>query len=467
MPVLPVTSATDAKSATLPASRTESAGQMASSRRGIAGQFLVTFLSNWLLFGIFFVQGVMVARILGPEGRGAFGSILFFPRDLLLYVGLLGGIEVITALAGKYRGAQRQLRGAAARLAIVTGFLSMAAAILLAGIFLPASGKGGLLGLVALTSLFLPLEHLQLIVSGVDRGSGAFGAYNRNRIWFGLAFPLLLAGWYFLGGSALFPGWELEAVCVLFVLSRAIGLVPTIWEFLSVSSGQAAGVPANLLPSQELKPRRLLQLGRGFGLSMLASELFERLDVLLIVMLASYSVAGNYFVAIPAATLVTLLPNAAGVFAFNAGANAEFKPTRALIAGMIVGALVVQAAMLAVLWGLLPLLIRSVFGAEFEPAIQFALWLLPVCALKGYLQFADGFLKGRGRTMIGVWARCAGIVCMLLVVWFLYPSWNILAIPAAALAGQVLVNFLVSWACLQSESMRVGSLLELEGAEHD
>jgi hypothetical protein len=55
----------------------------------------------------------------------------------------------------------------------------------------------------------------------------------------------------------------------------------------------------------------------------------------------------------------------------------------------------------------------------------------------------------------------------LLVVWFLYPSWNILAIPAAALAGQVLVNFLVSWACLQSESMRVGSLLELEGAEHD
>lgn len=466
MPVLPANTATAAESASGPAKRLDPTARAAPRRGRLAGQFLATFLTNWLLFGIFFVQGVIVARVLGPEGRGAFGSILFFPRDLLLYVGLLGGVEVITAMAGKYRGAARQLRGAAARLAIVTGGLTILVALALALMFFLPSGKGGLLGLVALTSLFLPLEHLQLIVSGVDRGRGDFAVYNRNRLWFGLAFPLLLGGWYFLGGQELWPGWELEAVCVLFVVSRVIGLIPTLWA-------RAVGPSAEFLeagrqlPESELRPRRLLQLGRGFGLSMLASELFERLDVLLMVMLASYSVAGNYFVAIPAATLVTLLPNAAGIFAFNAGANPAFQPTRTYLAAMIGAALLGQVVVGVVLWGLLPPLIRVVFGEEFEQAIQFALWLLPVCALKGYLQFADGFLKGRGRTMIGVWARCAAILCMLVTAGLLYSRLNVFAIPAAALVGQLVVNTVVTFACLLAGPLASNPLPELEGGEHE
>jgi len=174
--------------------------------RGVLIQFLFTFASNWLLFAIFFVQGIVLARCLGPQGRGEFGTILFFPRDLLLYVGMMGAAEVITAMAGRHLQEVRQLRVAAARLGLLTGGLTIVVAVLLAAIFLIPAGKSSLLGLVALTSLFLPLEHVQIVVSGVDRGRGDFFRYNLNRLFFGACFPLLLVGWMAIEGKELWPG---------------------------------------------------------------------------------------------------------------------------------------------------------------------------------------------------------------------------------------------------------------------
>lgn len=422
-------------------------------RRAVSNQFLWTFLANCLLFGIFFVQGAILARCLGPTGRGEFGSILFFPRDLLLYVGMMGAVEVTTALAGRFREHSHQLRIAGVRLGLMTGLLTGIAALLFAFAFLNYVGKSSLLGLIAVTSLFLPLEHIQMIVSGVDRGQGYFTRYNCNRLFFAALFPVLVLAWFGLGLDRFWPGQELATVCLLFVGSRLLGLLPTLippqaerLAAAGVVGGQASDLEVNF------RPRNLLSLGKGYGLSMLASECFERLDVLLIVLLASFSDAGNYFVAIPAATLVTLLPNAAGLFAFNVGANQQFQRSGRWLSGVMGLAFVVQLATAALLWFVLPVLIPIVFGPGFEQATVFALWLLPICALKGYLQLADGFLKGRGHSMVGVWARVAAILLMLLAVWLLLPTWELYAIPMGALLGQILVAIVVSGACL-----RVGS----------
>jgi hypothetical protein len=430
-------------------------------------QFLFTFVSNWLLFGIFFVQGVILARCLGADGRGEFGTILFFPRDLLLYVGMMGATEVITALAGRYPASSGQLRAAGVRLGLLTGVLTIAVAVALAAVFLIPTGKGALLGLVALTALFLPLEHIQIVVSGVDRGRGDFFRYNLNRLFFGACFPLLLTVWFGFGGNSLWPGHDLEQVCLLFLASRVVGVIPTL-----LPHSRDAGEEGRSLENREggavqLKATELLGIGRGYGWSMLASECFERLDVLLIVMLASFTEAGNYFVAIPAATLVTLLPNAAALFSFNAGNNPEFRPRPSRVLLLLLSALGLQALVGMGLWLVLPPLIATLFGGGFEMSIAFALWLLPSCALKGYLQFVDSFLKGRGYSVLGVWTRLVAIVVMLASVWFLFPSLKLFAIPAGALIGQSLVAVVLSLFCLQVGPLGPRPTLEHEEAGHD
>ena len=442
-------SLTGCQSDSTPLANSLPVGAALSRKRSALLQFLFTFVSNWLLFGIFFVQGVILARCLGADGRGEFGTILFFPRDLLLYVGMMGAAEAITALAGRYRRRDRQLRAAGLRLGLLTGVLTIAIALTLAAGFLIPIGKGALLGLVALTALFLPFEHVQIVVSGIDRGRGDFFRYNLNRLFFGACFPLLLAAWFGFGGSTLWPGHELEQACLLFLLSRIVGLIPTLLPRVGKDGEEGGGLEVGEGVSFGLKATHLLGIGRGYGWSMLASECFERLDVLLVVMLANFSDAGNYFVAIPAATLVTLLPNAAGLFAFNAGIDPDFRPRPARVLLILLSALGLQVLVGFGLWLLLPPLISILFGGGFEPAIAFAIWLLPSCALKGYLQFVDSFLKGRGYSMLGVWTRLVAIVVMLATVCLLFPSLDLFAIPAGALIGQSLVAVVLSAFCLQ------------------
>jgi antigen flippase len=455
-------SLTGCQSDSTPLASSQPLGAALVRKRNALLQFLFTFVSNWLLFGIFFVQGVILARCLGPNGRGEFGTILFFPRDLLLYVGMMGAAEVITALAGRYRGSSGELRAAGLRLGLLTGVLTIAVAVALAAAFLIPIGKGALLGLVALTALFLPLEHIQIVVSGVDRGRGDFFRYNLNRLFFGACFPLLMAAWFGFGGSSLWPGRELEQVCLLFLLSRVVGLIPTLLPRSGHSAEEGRSLEAGERWAVDLKATHLLGSGRGYGWSMLASECFERLDVLLIVMLASFTEAGNYFVAIPAATLVTLLPNAAGLFSFNAGNNPDFRPRPSRVMLILLSALGLQALVGLGLWLVLPALISTLFGGGFETAIAFSLWLLPSCALKGYLQFVDSFLKGRGYSMLGVWTRLVAIVVMLASVWLLFPSLKLFAIPAGALIGQSLVAVVLSVFCLQ-----VGPLGPRSTSDHE
>ena len=80
-----------------------------------------TFLTTLAVFGIFFVQGIILARILGPLGRGEFGTSIQIPRDLLLYAGLLGGIEIVNSYASKGVRSLVKLRYSAARLGLITG----------------------------------------------------------------------------------------------------------------------------------------------------------------------------------------------------------------------------------------------------------------------------------------------------------------------------------------------------------
>ena len=114
--------------------------------------------------------------------------------------------------------------------------------------------------------------------------------------------------------------------------------------------------------------------------------------------------------------------------------------------------IIVSALFLAVL---IPILIITFFKEPYRPAIPFALWLLPACAIKGYLQAVDGYLKGRDKPLVGVWARFLSIFLMLGFVALVYsgmiqgPEQKLLCIPMAACLGQAISMVIISIAVIQ------------------
>ena len=409
-----------------------------------------TFLTTLTVFGIFFVQGIILARILGPLGRGEFGTAIQIPRDLLLYAGLLGGIEIVNTYASKGVRNLVSLKYSAARMGLITGSITAIVAGVASVIFLYSVGKQQLIPFCLLCCLFLPWEHMHLIVSGVDRGNHEYSRYNFNRLFFAIMFPamVLLA---FPTGLVEFLGLgQLTAVCIIFVLSKVVGLLPTLRGMDIV--GWLRRDPETIEKLQSLETvdvpstRTLLKEGKPYAISVFASELCERLDVLLIVALGTLTECGYYMVAVPAAALLTVAPNALAVFTFNAGANEKRKIKKRDAAAVVGFVVVLQIISTIVLSLLLPWLIVTFYTEAFIPSIAFALWLLPAAAIKGYLQAAVGYLKGRGKPMIGVWSRVVSTCAMLLFVFFTFSQFEnrLISIPIAACVGQAISMVIIS-----------------------
>ena len=96
-------------------------------------------------FAIFFltvVQGVILARLLGPEGRGEYGTAVFYTQTLT-YIGLLGTQLSIARRAAKGADQIEQLGRASLRLGMLTGLATMLVASILAVVALPAEGLPG------------------------------------------------------------------------------------------------------------------------------------------------------------------------------------------------------------------------------------------------------------------------------------------------------------------------------------
>lgn len=429
---------------------------------------IATFFTTLSVFGIYLLQGVVVARILGVDGRGEFGTAMFFPRDVFLYAGLLGGIEIVNSYAVKGTKNVRSLKYSAAKVGLISGIITAVVAGVISVGFLIAVGKDYLIPFALLCCLFVPWEHMQLTISAVDRGTKNFLFYNVNRLVFAASFLLLLAIVFGLGLNSLIGLSSLWVVCILFVVARVVGILPTLrgMDLWDAFKGRRGGVSDSLaadvqidevaLGDDEAVPSSwaLLKSGRFYALSMLASELFERLDIFLIIALASVTESGFYFVAVPAAQMLTIAPNALAVFTFNAGADKETKVSLKKAVTVLSATAVLQTVCALLFALILPLLIVFLFSDKFAPAIIYAMWLLPACAIKGYLQAADGFLKGRDKPLIGVWARFLSIFVMLTFVGLVYAGVfkfenNLISIPMAACIGQAISMVIITVAVIR------------------
>jgi O-antigen/teichoic acid export membrane protein len=381
-------------------------------------QFVSTVAFAFAIVALQLGQGILLARLLGPEGRGSFATAVLYAQ-LLLYVGLCGGLEVICRYAAQDSVEVTRLRRAALRLGMTTGIVTTLSAMCLSVIALP-EGKRFLIPLALLCSLSVLGQQVMLIMTGVDRGSGEFGKYNLLRVIAAGSFPALLLM------AALFVSVDVLLVCVLSVVASLVSMASCLW-----------GLPAPFRGDSAPPVRQLLGECRPYGLSMLATDLFERLDLVLILWLVPLVEQGFYAAMVPVAYPLTVIPNTLGLFLFNAGASTESRLTTRDVHRILGSSFVVQATSTVLFMFLVGPLVMLLYGEEFESAIIFALWLAPVSAIKGILQGLDSYLKGRGRPLAPVRARIAAMAVLIVMTWLLFDRFGAVAVAMSALASQI------------------------------
>jgi antigen flippase len=364
-------------------------------------------------------QGVLLARLLGPEGRGEYAAATLYSQ-MLLYVGLFGGIEVICRYAADESVDRASLRRSAFRLAMITGVLSTLVVLACVAFGLPAE-KRYLWPLALICALSVTGQQMTLLLSAVDRGGGDFNRYNRIRLIAAAAFPGALCLWV-----AIFEATLLSA-CWLLVFASVISVLPCLFATDPSVHGAQPAPDAT----------RLLHEGRPYAVSMLVTDMLERLDLLLMLWLTPIVTQGYYSAMIPVAYPLTIIPNTLGLFLFNAGARQGGRLSVKRVHHILGWSLGIQALLTLAFVLLVGPVVAFVYGKEFSPAVIFAMWLAPVAAIKGIVQGLESYVKGRGRPLATIRIRVISAVAMLIVIAAFYRATGVLSIIQGSLVGQV------------------------------
>jgi O-antigen/teichoic acid export membrane protein len=371
----------------------------------------------------------LVARQLGPEGKGAYD---LYVTTAQLFSTLLGfslpiGITFVVAAgrADLQRLERAGFRIALAQAAICFPLLYMLARMALLPQVLPASlGCTGML--IGMLGLHLGLVALSTQYRAVLVGQQQFVAANhgdilKQAVALGLILVLLLAGG--LTGAVAVPA---------LVFANTAAVAAATIAYRRGIAGQAAA-----------RPDSGLRESARYALPCAAGNLVQfvnyRLSVYFVNAYAGAAALGVYQSATFVAQALTILPGAVAAITFPAVAHglaqgSDRAPATAQCARVILWISLVCGAVLALL---APVAIPLFFGSRFAAGIQVLWVLLPATVVFCPAQVLASYLAGAGRPQLNLYASLAGAVFTVALNRAWVPAYGILGAAAATAVAQI------------------------------
>lgn len=364
------------------------------------------------------LTSVLIARALGPEGRGAY----MYPLVLAAIAVAISHLSLEHAnvhLASTRRADLRLLAGNSGLIAILTGsiaVLGMISALLAA----PGAFAGVEPGWIVLLALSIPFGLHQLYMAGLAQLAYRLRALNMNQLIAGLAhlvaiLILWLTGWLSAGG----------------VLGVWVGIGILHWWLTCRSLQPVASLRPRLVPWLF---RRSLAFGASIHLGMVLLFLHLRVDVIMLKHFSGLADVGLYTLAVFMAEALWLATDSVASASLphqveTRGHGAAKLTARICRMNLALGGVV--AGILALL--ALPA-VRLLYGEAFLPAVS-ALWvLLPGVVAFGIQRPCGAHLLRLDRpfTISAVLAAAVLLNMILNMLWI--PRWSIVG---AALASTV------------------------------
>ena len=378
-----------------------------------------TFGANLFIQGCTIVQGILLARLLGPVGRGEFAAVILWP-SLFAAIGLFG---VGTALAR--RAGTETDHAALTRAGLILGFGLAVVTSVTCYLIMPLLLKGEGASLLRMSRGFVPFiffNHMTLVFVSIDQGGGNFKAFNWTRVLVNPIYLAMVTALWLSGANEVFP--------------FALALMTANAVLLLLRSIQFRRENRFLGPVCPLRP--IARDAVRFGLADLLSPLYQQIDKALLLYLLGVRNLGYYTVALAASSVAGSLASALSSVAFGISAQEKGAEAFARISKVFrcsAWAWLMMGTGLAIA---MPVLLPFVFGKEFAPAIWPAILLLPGGVFAGQASILEQSLRAQGRAFVGLEARIIGLISMVPVAWFASRIWGLSGVPLAYDLAQLL-----------------------------
>ncbi|MGH9554408.1 MAG: oligosaccharide flippase family protein [Terriglobales bacterium] len=379
-----------------------------------------TLLAAGLHSVLALATGVLVARTLGPEGKGAVTLVALVFSEFPLVLSL--GVEIaVIYYGGRARYPLPTLASAAMGLSLVLGATGTLAALALFAFAFRQRIPAELTSVIVLMSCIIPLDLFTRILRNLARVSGRT---VEERFLTALQTLLILL----LVAVALWRGWGLPGALYGYGLgqifsSGAVIILARRWGL--VRSGPT--FPVSLWKS-------LVGYGSRIHVGRLLQHLNYRLDTYMITFFLGGASVGLYSVAVAMAEWLWIIPEVLGPALMQRvatrselDANRFMPPLLRLTSTVLF--LGVATWALAGSW-----VIRRLYGEAFSASYVPLLLLLPGIWSLGLWKSLMHDLSVRGYPIYLTWTSAVGVVLTVVLNLVLVPRWGI---AGAAIASSV------------------------------
>lgn len=404
-----------------------------------------TAITNFLLMAFTLGQGAIMARMLGPEGRGVFQAATYYP---VLFAGI-GVVGVTAALARTASRIPEQEDLTAT--ALIVAFFTSSIAAFMCWILLPSllAGLGGeTLDLAKLFTLFIPINHVSGLLQSIDQGRRAFGRYNTVRL---ILNPVFIVG---------------------LVLTWLFASDKVYWSVFSLLAANFAAVMVRLYARRcawgckfpiKHELRAFLGDSVNFFVVGVAAALFQQADKVIALNSLSASQVGIYTVASSAASVVSVLNVSLSTVMFSDGMR-NARGDGVLHLGRVVRAAILVSICIGFVFSFVaPYLFVAVYGPEFSEGIPVLFVMIPAVLLASISVIFDEHFRGGGRPYIGALLSGFGGCLVLLGAHLSIPTFGFVGLSLSYLVSVFFV--LVAFVCFAKKEFSCSVLNFIPGVE--
>jgi len=384
--------------------------------RGLLRSGILTLASRLIVFALSLVAGIILARTLGPGGRGQYALALLGP-SLLVLVANLGVSNALIYNLARHTFHVDQLIGQVIPLALILGGIATAVFVVVVALFGRQLLPGVPLNLVFIAAASVPLALFFYFSLSFSQGLEKFAAFNSLYLVNAAALVILLVPLFVLRGNVTVAvaAWSLS-----WIPTAVLGLVFLArWGTLNLRLDPAVS-------------KALLKFGIVGYASFLTTYLNFRLDTFLVNIFANATQVGFYAVAVSLAETIWYISTSAYTVLtprVAAGGSSNADATTGLVSRVVVGASVIAAIVLALL---APVIVQVLFGPAFRTSVVAVWLLLPGIVALSVARVLAGYLLGRNRQQVDLAASLAGLVVTV--------AFDLILIPRYGFAGAAVAS---------------------------
>lgn len=410
--------------------------------------FVGTFLTSIGVQGATILTGILMARILGPEGRGLYAAGLLWP-SVFAGLGIFGVNQAMTLRAAKYPNdvgglyaTALMLGGALSVLTTFIAFLAISAIM---------ADKPDVVAAAVVFLPYIPVFIVTSLLNSTDIGLGSFRHYNEMR--------------------GILTAVNVGTVAVLFIAGN--GDPQTYLMALLAANGAALVYKLGRLPWRQIRPTTrhmaVLVAGAGFYLATIALLARDQIERMFLVTFVDVDILGLYVVALSAAMMPSVLAKSLGliVFARSAviGGVDALVDTARLFRQLTLLNLVMSIGSAIVL----PILIPIFYGDAFSAARPVAIVLVFAQLLIAMGSVLDEGMRGQGKPQYGMIALGIMVAVFLAMATMLLPWLGTVGVALAAASGHLsaLIAFVVFFKRLAPTSRLFPVAQDVIGLGHE